>query len=515
MFCVKCGKEIPDDANVCPYCMTKTANNNAAKKSYEISGNALTPQPKKSKKKLIIIIAAIVLVIAIVITSVVLFSKKSDNDDKTKQVNGNEISVLNEDTGSLVSWANMKIDNKKLKLTDEQKAVLTYFDDDYFDIYSTKDLQKYPDIYKNAQISFMGTVIKLLSNTDEDYEALVEVSFDKNQPDCEHTNEFAVVYGKHPENGKITKGDVRDFYGRYTDDKQFDIDGTEDYYPYVNTFYSNETGYARGGYEDNAGKNFDFDFINTVAKVIFGNNIKVTDPVNMTQTEQENIFIPYPSYIVTLDNQSTTAFSRFMFARTNGYISDLRNFETVNQETRSTLEAAGEGYRVYPSADFEHFITTQYDSATKHMYIDYYDKDLNKIWGREFNNVTDIPMDYTAKKIVLVADNDMYVIDADTGKDLEEPLFVGSKSDVILVEDGALLIGKEKKDMIMKVSLDGKIIWKQSAKYNCNYDYGIDFQLVDEKYVFTSVVEIDDLTNGNYAISLDKNGNIVCEEEIN
>ncbi len=511
MFCVKCGKEIPDDANVCPYCMTKTANHNAAEPSGEINNNPSYSQSKKPKKKLIIIIVAMILVLAIVVASITIFSKKTDHDTKAKPVNDNKISVVNEETGSLVSWANMKIDNPNLKLTDEQKAVLTYFDEDYFDVnYGVKELQKYPEIYKNAQISFFGTVTKMLKNTDEDYEALVEVSFDNNAPDGEHTKEFAVVYGSHPANGKITKGDVREFYGRYTEDKQFTVDGIDDFYPYVSVFYSTETGYARGGYEDNAGKNFDFDFINKVAKGIFGNNIKVTDPANMTESEKENIFIPYPAYIVTLDNQSSAAFSRFMFSRTNGYISDLRNFETVNDETNSTLESTGDGYRVYPSADFEHFITTLYDSATKHMYIDYYDKELNKVWGREFSNVTDIPMDYTTKKIVLVADNDMYVIDAETGKDLEEPLFVGSKSSVFLVEDGALLIGTEQKDKIMKVSLEGKILWKQSPKYDCE-DFS--FQLVDDKYVFDSSVEVD-YTYANYEIALDKDGNIIQEKEI-
>lgn len=513
MYCVKCGKEIPDDANICPYCMTKTVNGEELEKNEQINVSPAQPvavesATKKSKKKIIMIIVAAILVIAIVITSVIFFvNKKSDANSENATAVKSENSVMNEDTGSLVSWANMKIDNPKLKLTDEQKAVLTYFDDDYFDInYNTKDLQKYPEIYKNAQISFFGTVTKLLKNTDEEYEALVEVSFDSNAPEGEHTNEFAVVYGKHPDNAKITKGDVREFYGRYTDDKQFTVDTKEDYYPYVNTFYSTETGYARGGYEDNAGKNFDFDFINKVAKGIFGNNIKVTDPDSMQDVNINGNYVPYPSYIVSLDNQSSFAFKDFVFARTNGYIADLRNFESVN-DNGETLEAAGEGgYRLFVMADFEHFVITLHDAKTKHMYLDYYDKDLNKIWGREFSNVTDVPMDYTSKKIVLVADNDMYVIDTKTGKDLKDPLFVGSKSDVFVVEDGAILIGKEEKDAIMKVNLDGKILWTCSTSL-CGEHSIPSIQLVDDKYI------VDFGAIPSIAIAVDKDGNIVQEQE--
>ena len=162
---------------------------------------------------------------------------------------------------------------------------------------------------------------------------------------------------------------------------------------------------------------------------------------------------------------------------------------------------------------------------------EHYDKDLNKLWSREFDDVTMFPMDYTSNEIMLVADNDLYVIDTKDGKDKITPAFVGEKAKVIMTDDGAILIGANKKDLVMKVDNKGKIIWSIDAKYNilnnsdnAYYDSATNningLQVINGKYVLSyngddGSQTSDDEYNfgiGTCYLVFDKDGNIILEE---
>lgn len=72
MFCQKCGKEIPNDANMCPYCGTTLAANPQPQPN--------VPQDRKKKKKtgcLISIISVIALITIILVIAI------SGSDDET------------------------------------------------------------------------------------------------------------------------------------------------------------------------------------------------------------------------------------------------------------------------------------------------------------------------------------------------------------------------------------------------------------------------------------------------
>lgn len=156
------------------------------------------------------------------------------------------------------------------------------------------------------------------------------------------------------------------------------------------------------------------------------------------------------------------------------------------------------------------------------MYINYYDRDLKKIWTREFSNVDSIPMDYTSDKITLVADNDMYVISTKDGKDMIEPAFVGNKVKVMMVEDGTLLMGKDKKDMFMKVDKNGNIEWKLNSKMDISdgQEHTIRLQIVDDNYVVTwygvnknESEEGYDIKSKDCYIVISDDGKVVLETE--
>ena len=83
MFCQKCGKEIPNDSKVCPYCGVRLAD------SIQPQPNA---KPEKKKKKTGCLIA-VVLVIALIAILAVIISSGDDSSEgasTTSHVNSSE-----------------------------------------------------------------------------------------------------------------------------------------------------------------------------------------------------------------------------------------------------------------------------------------------------------------------------------------------------------------------------------------------------------------------------------------
>ena len=375
--------------------------------------------------------------------------------------------------GSIISWANMKVDNPDLNLTEEQLQVVKYFDNDYITVSDYDNLQRYPKIFRNAQICFPSIVVKVLQMDDESYECLVCMDFlseyykikgedfwgDEPIPSYDNFRTLLIIRGKQPENARIAVGDWLYCYGRYLDVQPYTIDGISDYYPTVSVNYT--TGW---GYEGRS-PCFDLSTIKPVAQAIFGKDIKIKEPVYGEDFEFDELHWPqYYFYLVTPDNQSNSNFSRYEFSCMSGEIRDANS--TADVERLFNV-----------AADFEHYIISVYDRNLHLMYLEYYDRDFKKIWGREFENVDSIPYDYTSKEIALVADNDLYLIDTQTGEDLCDPIMVGEKVSVNITEDGILMIGTGNKDNVMKIDREGSIVWRASVDLEvsgCN-----DLQIVD------------------------------------
>lgn len=237
-------------------------------------------------------------------------------------------------------------------------------------------------------------------------------------------------------------------YGRYTGIENREIDGKSFTIPVieaVNINYANEEKYS-------------INTIRNVAKYIWGDDIKITQPDDkpIYNMYGEHVFTEKADYcLVTLDNQSNANFKAFDMGKSNGFI-------TYDKELNNLSESIEK--RLFISADFQHFIVTTYDSNAKYVYIDYYDKSFNKLWGREYqytsNNITSSPMDYNSNQMAFVIDNDLHMIDLESGENIIEPIIVGEKTKVIMMSDGIVLIGNENKDLVMKVDYDGKILYR-------------------------------------------------------
>ena len=160
-------------------------------------------------------------------------SVKSDKDSTEAPVEEENEAVQ---TKSL-SWDNMKIDNEDLKLTEDQKKILEYYDDDYFPVYEYDTLQRYPKLYNKTQVSFWGGVMKMLETNDKSYTCLVHFHSDTTDENSmigvsDDTN-YIVVKGRHPVDGRVIEGDLLQFYGRYMGVDQYTVDGVSSYYPSV------------------------------------------------------------------------------------------------------------------------------------------------------------------------------------------------------------------------------------------------------------------------------------------
>lgn len=412
--------------------------------------------------------------------------------------------------GSVISWANMKIDNPNLTLTDEQKEVVSYFDEDYFYVSDYDNLQRYPKIYRNSQISFHGFVTKVLNADDDSYECLFSMSWPDSwdeelvrasQESLETKSNLMIIKGSQGME-RIIAGDALKCAGRYIDVQPYEIDGTSYLIPVVTINYT-----IKEGSPEYPGERFDFNAINRISKTIFGSNIKLHEPILGEDFELDDLHIPQDTfYVVVLDDQSNSNFSKF---EVHDRIPYIRSSDSTPEQIR-TFDVA---------ADFEHYIISVYNPGLKLLYLEYYDKLHQKLWSREFQNVDTIPFDYTADNIYLAVDTELFIIDTETGEDAIDPVIVGQKTDVIITEDGAILIGKGTKDNIMKVDQNGKVLWKTSADLDVTYS-GV-LQLVNgnvvvqlnntkeresEYYEGTEIYYTKDIT-----VAVDENGSILTE----
>ncbi len=501
--CPNCKRELPEEATFCPYCMQKFAGETNAAPNGAPPNQAAQAKPKKPPYWLIGTGAGAVLVAGVVL----FFALRggggapagssavsgSDADAAAGQQavvvpeSGNQSGVKVGD--SVISWANMKMDNPDLNLTPQQLAVVKYFDNDYFSVYNYDALQRYPKAYRGAQVKVSGTVEKILQADDDTFECLV--SMGRIHPDSPGGNPI-VVRGNQPAQARIAEGDVYAFYGRFID---IQSDGSGQY-PLITANYFVPTT-VMGDLD-----RFSLQDIETVAKMVLGDDVKIREPVEGQDFNLDALHIPqYFFYLATPGNQTNDNFSSFEFSRMEGMVRDSRS--TLDLERTFNM-----------AADFAHYYLSIYDRKLNLFYLECYDRDYKKVWGREFHNVDTVPYDYTSDVIYLVADNDLYIIDAKTGEDKQAPVMVGQKVKVNLLPDGAILVGLGAKDNLMKVDLEGNIVWKASADIDVTGCWML--QIIDGRVV-AHLAHYQLLDSGNlqdYAEKMavvDENGTLVLE----
>lgn len=306
------------------------------------------------------------------------------------------------------------------------------------------DLQRYPDVYENAQIYFSGIVKKIIRSDQTGYELILQPQ----DSTVDSDNDVIYVTGKQT-SVRIIQGDTICCYGRYKGVQSYTIDGISYSIPTVDTYYSL--------FSDNSfslPQKFAHSDIKDIASLIFGSGIEVRLPVD---ANEENDFTVHSgwslddSYIVELENQSNAKFSRFRFYTQMGYVVSV-------EKENSTINRSIEFMQ-----DFEHFLVISYDYALSTAEIACYNNDLKRIWSREFENVvsdsSQIPYDFTKNNIYLATNNRIYVINAKTGEDTYSPIYIGQKTEIRKLKNGILAFSNESVDSVMLLDLRGNIIW--------------------------------------------------------
>ena len=306
-------------------------------------------------------------------------------------------------------------------------------------------MRRYPQVFENAQVTDTGIVYKVLSQTGTHYELLLwsgDSYFDEDR------SELLLIRGD-VDGALFIDGDALEIYGVYRGIETVSVDGTSLTIPVIDVYdaylYQNR-------------HRFDYTFIKSVAKSVFGENIEVR---KLQGEEAEFLTEDDPYYVVELENQSNAKLSTYYFDTDSGMILDETLFDWESPIER----------HIEFSSDLKHFYVISYDHSLYTFTVECYDTDLNKVWKREFEEVQPLASeglmdriyDYTKNNFYLAINNEFYIINALTGENTVAPTYVGAKIAVSKMRDGILLIASGKADSIMKLGLDGTMLWRSNT----------------------------------------------------
>ena len=361
-------------------------------------------------------------------------------------------------TDSAVGVNSMHVNDENL--SEAQKMLIGYTDDNYFQLHQYELLQRYPDAYNDAQVVFTGKVTKVIQVDDSSYEILA--TLDEFHDDTFFSQNEVCIKGNHADNYsdvtknyRIIEGDQIKCFGVSKGSQNVEVNGASSYLP---VFEANQV------IVDNGIGNYtryNLSYIKELSQAMFPNGIKIREPIQGQDFDINGSWDGIHDYsdlflIGEPDDQSNANFTRYEFYQSRGYIRDNKSTADVIRQLKMSLY-------------MQHYILTVYDSALKTFTIEYYDLSYNKLWSREFENASIYQFDtmsdndffdYTESNIYLDLNNNLYVIDMETGEDRISPVTVGAKTDIRKTTDGILLFSDSMTDTVMKTDLEGNILWK-------------------------------------------------------
>ena len=380
-----------------------------------------------------------------------------------------------------IGLKNIKLDTKERKLTDTEKAVITYFDNDYLVVWNAETLRRYPALFNNAQIQVQGIVHKVVKMDDESYQLLLWLGSDPYFYPEATASEYIIVNGKTDPSSWLMEGDFIQVLGRCSEVETIQVDGTSYTLPVLNAYNAYYVSTTRTQFL--LAERFDYSLIKQVAEAIFGKDIEIREPIAGEDLSMDEAmtdyyalgYAPYPDMdpseiteytdlLVELEDQSNANFKKFRFSKYEGSIVDAKGpFD------------AGIVRKIEFSADFEHFFLFTHNEELESLKLAYYDKSFNKIWEREFSETSNAVYDYTEANLYIVVNNELYIISIATGEDVFDPSYVGEKKEIRKDADGVVIVSASKSDGLMKTSPSGEILWKTNLSADVGYVDGIQF----------------------------------------
>lgn len=140
---------------------------------------------KKGKNNKKIIIGVIIGIIIVALIGVIVFlglqlnknqmnnnnNENSNIQDENKENNANNASKNTTKVNTL-SFKQMEYNDNSL--TEDQKIIAKYFDEDYFFLNTYEELVRYADMLKNINVSCYGQVNSIVSSEGENFEAVCQ-----------------------------------------------------------------------------------------------------------------------------------------------------------------------------------------------------------------------------------------------------------------------------------------------------------------------------------------------------
>lgn len=414
---------------------------------------------------------------------------------------------------------NIKIDTTTAELTEEQQQVLEYFDDDYLTVPSYEFIRRYPDVFQDAQLKVWGTVAKIISWNSDTFQLIlwlnvgpVEYEYYWDYP--ENNGAYILLTGASGSTA-FMEGDTLLVYGRYTGIETVEVDGVSYTVPKINmqNAYFDKSSAPNDIYRYIP--KFDLAFIKDVATSIFGDDFEIREPIQGIDIPEEQYWMweevcgTMPCFTVELEDQSNAKFSKYFF------YTDISSEVYGGDRIQVATDAMGYSdiYRAIEfSADFEHYFLFTYDTSLETLTLEYYDSEFNKLWKREFTETTSAHYDYTKNNIYLAANNELYIINIETGEDTYEPTYIGEKMAIRKLEDGILLISGSKSDGVMKVGLDGSIIWKTNLADDTFSVDGI--QVIGSKIVISQYFWSSMDNYGTHYLVIDNETGVIKQDAV-
>ena len=205
----------------------------------------------------------------------------NENSVDKEETNKNDKTETNVSETSL-SFKQM--DPSDTNLTDSQKEIAKFFNEDFFHPYSYEELVRYADMLKNINISCYCQINQILSSDDQNFEALSQWAAynDELWGGTVNLTNPIIIKGAKPEK-MVIKGDNLTLRGKLVGAETREINGENEYLPVIEIIDIGEDYYW-----------YSEDTIRQVSKLVFGNNIKVRRPTDEEMTKMVgNYFYEY------------------------------------------------------------------------------------------------------------------------------------------------------------------------------------------------------------------------------
>ena len=460
---------------------------------------------KKKGNKVALTIVSVLLVVLIII-GILILNKLNNNTIVSSTSNQNNITnsnVSKEDSQNenTTNLSFKQMDASDTNLTDDQKKVASFFDEDYFQICSYDEIVRYADMLKNIKVNMYAQRNTILSSDNENFEAVCQWAAANEDlwGGAVTLNNPIIIKGKKPSK-MVVPGDNINIRGKLIGAETRDINGKSEYLPVIEV---TEIGENTDWYDEET--------LREIAKIVFGNNIKVRTPTDeeITKMTTESIYT-YQDwvYLIEFEDQSNLNFKVFDIWKSQlGLI-------TYNGIYNQGIEKDYLNKKLYITPDLQKYIVFDYSRKDKYMYISVYNRNLEKLWSKEISNVSQAVWDATNTNLTFVSDNDFYNINMENGEDAWEPIYVGKRSDIRIVDNGYIMLSEDSDDTIMFLDKDGKVKNKIDLELGENEEiFSTAIQKLDNNYVILFNTMKDQNTISSKYIIIDSNGNKINESK--